>query len=301
MIGSLVGRPVGLLLWLSATALASPALNGPYSGDLGVIQFSTKDGRVSGHYQKGGACPFQPDRRLIEGLFEGNVLAGTVTLCQAGAACGESGQEVGERTYPFLAFYNERDGALAADVKLEPGCDSPALKKRRLLLTQIPGESVAAPEGPKKKGANSRAANAALARAAFEAGHKAVSEQRYEEAKRQFERLLSFEEKSFEGYFGLGEAESKLGHSQAALQAFDRVVELNGDFADAYFSRACVHAQLGHKREALADLDRAVRRGFDEPGHLANDPDLIPIRAEPEYQALLEKMRARAHRHGKRP
>jgi len=62
---------VGVLLLAALPSAGAPELNGPYNGDLGVLQFDTQDGRVSGHYDRGGACNFEPDRRVVEGLFEG--------------------------------------------------------------------------------------------------------------------------------------------------------------------------------------------------------------------------------------
>src|SRR4051812_2159002 len=124
--------PLTTVLWVLAFSLGAqggtpPALSGHYRGELGTLQLETEEGRVNGLYEAGGACEFNVGRRVLEGQLVGNVLVGSVTLCLVGAECKE-------RSLPVAAFYSAADRSLTAQVKLPPGCSSPALREGRLTL-----------------------------------------------------------------------------------------------------------------------------------------------------------------------
>ncbi|HVE81719.1 MAG TPA: hypothetical protein VND93_02680, partial [Myxococcales bacterium] len=98
-------------------------------------------GHVTGRYGLGGPCAFDIGRPVVDGAIQGDVLVGSVTLCQTGPACEE-------RTYPFLGFVSQDDGAVVADVKLDPGCDSPGLQRKRLVLEVARPENGLSALGP---------------------------------------------------------------------------------------------------------------------------------------------------------
>jgi hypothetical protein len=284
-------KMLGLCLLTALPAWGAPTLNGPYSGELGVVLLETEQGgRVSGHFEHGGQCAFDPERRVLEGQFEGGVLVGTVTLCQAGPACKE-------RTYPLLAFFNPSDKSLSADIKLEADCTSPALKGKRLVL--LPSSSAADAEPTQDAMVRKRLKhNGELAKRAFLSGQKALRTGDFQQAKSQFEIGLSFDERNFAGYLGLGVAEQNLGHTRRALEAFSRSAELKPDHPDPYFNIACAYARLGDKKEALSNLDRAVKYGFDEPDLMSGDHDLGKVLSDdPEFRALIAKARDQGARH----
>jgi hypothetical protein len=290
-----VVRAWGLALLTASSAWAAPLLSGTYHGDLGVVQFDTQDGRVSAHYERAGSCSFDPDRRLIEGAFEGDVLVGTVTLCQVGTSCTE-------HVYPFLAFYNPHDGTLTADVKLEPGCQSPALNKQRLLLEK--GEGTTAVESaPRKRGPKY---SEEQGKRHFDAANKAMVAGDFPKAKTEAELGLSFAEQNAGGYFTLGVAEISMNHVQAALEAYRRSGELNPGFPDTFYNAACAYARMSNRKEALANLERAVKLGFSDPDTMAADQDLGKLLSnDPEFQQLLHKAKERQqqqqhHPHGTR-
>ena len=266
-------------------AVAAPDLTGPYKGELGVVQFETQGGRVSGHYAKGGECNFEPDRRIVEGAFEGNVLVGTVTLCQVGQSCQE-------RVYPLLAFFNPHDGMLSADVKLEPGCQSPALSGKRLLLQKgAPADAAGGKRGNAKRSQE-------LSLKAFDLAQRAVHASDFQRAKREFEIALSYDEKNYVGYLGLGVAEISLSHVQAAIEAYRRAAELKPDYVDAYYNLACAYARLGDRKETLANLNKAVQLGFAEPDTMVGDRDLGSLLgSDPEFNQLLAKLRDQQKHH----
>lgn len=47
----------------------------------------------------------------------------------------------------------------------------------------------------------------------------------------------------------------------------------------------------GNKKQALKDLREAVKRGLKNPEVLERDPDLQPLRADPEFQKIVEGMK----------
>jgi len=64
--------------------------------------------------------------------------------------------------------------------------------------------------------------------------------------------------------------------------------------ADNY-NAACCYAQAGDRDRAFALLDRAITvDDFSDQGHLAADPDLSPLHADPRWEAAGKTLAARA-------
>src|SRR5262245_28033121 len=98
---------------LLATSAHAAELNGLYRWGSGhTLSVKTVEGRVEGHVLSPGPCRFNPERPVLTGEWEGNVLVGDVTLCEVGPGCAPS-------QYAFLGFYNASDGSLTADLELE--------------------------------------------------------------------------------------------------------------------------------------------------------------------------------------
>ena len=60
----------------------------------------------------------------------------------------------------------------------------------------------------------------------------------------------------------------------------------------ARYNLACVLAQQAATREAIQELGRAIDFGYDDFGHLDNDPDLDSLRKLPAYRKLMELQHA---------
>ena len=56
------------------------------------------------------------------------------------------------------------------------------------------------------------------------------------------------------------------------------------------YNMACFYSIQGEPEEALACLEKAVHLGFGLRGWIENDPDLIPLREDPRFQAILQKL-----------
>ena len=60
---------------------------------------------------------------------------------------------------------------------------------------------------------------------------------------------------------------------------------------DAHYQYAAGLSALGRKDEAFQQLDEAVKAGFDDADRLSTDDDLKPLRSDPRFAALVEKIK----------
>lgn len=69
------------------------------------------------------------------------------------------------------------------------------------------------------------------------------------------------------------------------------------DQAADWYNAACCHALGKQPDRAFASLGRAVDEGFRDGAHLANDPDLASLHADPRWQPMVDVVSARAAEH----
>jgi tetratricopeptide (TPR) repeat protein len=286
---------IALLTVLPAPALASVAVSGTYRGEIGQIDLQTRaDGRVTGRYTGHGACPFDPNRPILDGELEGKVLVATITLCQQGPACNE-------RPYNILAFYDSSTGSLVADVKLEAGCDSPALKNARLVLRLAKAEEVqpAAEAPPVKKGKRQEECRSAL-----EKGKHLLERRDYAGAAYYFDRGLVCDQRNWAAHLALGIAELRRGDLSSAVGSLEKARDLahaaNQADMDVYYNLACANARQGDRASAYSNLKKALELGFADPETMGTDPDLVSIRDEPLFKSLTDQAWERKHREAKK-
>ena len=60
-----------------------------------------------------------------------------------------------------------------------------------------------------------------------------------------------------------------------------------------YYDQACAYAILKQKKQALAALEQAVQLGYRDYNNMVNDNDLISLRKDKKYQALLAQVEDR--------
>jgi tetratricopeptide (TPR) repeat protein len=189
---------------------------------------------------------------------------------------------------PFAAFLSAQDRGLTADVKLPAGCSSPALHNARLTLMP----SMEKPPQGRRKAVNVKK-NTELARSALSAGHRLLEAHQYEEAAQQFEIGLSYDERNWLAYLGLGVAEMRRGNVHKAMSSMERSRDLakaqRQDDASIYYNIACGYSRLGNKEAALGSLAMAIKRGFALPEAMSADPDLKTLANEGEFKKLLNK------------
>lgn len=276
-----------------SAAAGPPRLQGAYFGQLGHVQLTTDArGHVTGRYGLGGPCAFDAGRPVVDGALEGNVLVGSVTLCQTGPACEE-------RTYPFLGFVGDDDGAVVADVKLDPGCDSPGLQRRRLTLEVARpenGQSALGPDGrvllaPAKKRPANKKALGKQCEADTQRAIGLMQKNDYAGAVFYFEQAMTCGEAALL-YQGIGVAQLNRDVPDAAMEALvkakDLAAKTGQDDPQIHYNLACAYVRLGDKAAAIKSLQRAVALGFADPTTLATDRDLATLRDEPEFKKVVE-------------
>ena len=74
-------------------------------------------------------------------------------------------------------------------------------------------------------------------------------------------------------------------------ETYEALVALNPEQPAYWYDLACCRALLGRKEEALQALTQAVETGFTRADHAEQDPDLEPLRNEPQFEELLRRMR----------
>lgn len=88
----------------------------------------------------------------------------------------------------------------------------------------------------------------------------------------------------------LGHVYTRQGEYARGLAIDRRLVSLLPDDPTAHYNLACSLALLGSAMEALDELERAVRLGYDDAEHLTADLDLVSLREEPRFLALVERL-----------
>jgi len=87
---------------------------------------------------------------------------------------------------------------------------------------------------------------------------------------------------------------ARVGQRERALDYVRSVLERRPDeFASAY-NVACAYAVLEMREEALVMLDRAVSNGRGDLGWIAHDPDFDGLRADPRFDAIVGRLRAKS-------
>ena len=67
--------------------------------------------------------------------------------------------------------------------------------------------------------------------------------------------------------------------------------EMEPDNPAVLYNVACVFVQLGNFDEALDLLERNVAQGWGEKQWIEHDPDSYPLRENPRFRAILDRIR----------
>jgi tetratricopeptide (TPR) repeat protein len=91
------------------------------------------------------------------------------------------------------------------------------------------------------------------------------------------------------------------GRKLLTQQSYDRAVETfrkiieefpgTPEAAPAAYNIACAYALSGRKPLALDWLEKSVEMGFHDADHIAKDSDLDPLREDPRYGKLIERLK----------
>ncbi len=257
--------------------------NGYYAiGELGVVELTTVDNKVTGRLKTGGRCPLPANSTLLSGAWEGNTFTGTVLVCQEGSSCGAN------QLYPWLAVADDSTARLSGHLRFAPGCRSPAVKANPLVMRPAtPEEAQRAARRLSKTEAAQYSAEAILS------ANVMLELQNYEAARDKFAEAIELDDSRWEGLLGVGIAEFRLGHAELALPWYEKaqlVAESRklprSRVAQVHYNRACALAALKRNAEAIDALRAAVKLGgaADFIEQIEHDIDLEPLRPDPAFR-----------------
>ena len=84
----------------------------------------------------------------------------------------------------------------------------------------------------------------------------------------------------------------ELGESVKAMQFAEAALQAEPDSEATNYNGACFYAAAGEIEKALDCLERSIT--FIDTDWMDNDSDLDPLRGEPRFQALMERLRGNA-------
>ncbi|MCA8954111.1 MAG: DUF2911 domain-containing protein [Planctomycetes bacterium] len=128
--------------------------------------------------------------------------------------------------------------------------------------------------------------------AAVAAGRAALQESDWQAAAASFKKAVELDPEDGTSWQLLGYSLHADGRLDEALPIHQKAAEFAGVAPVASYNVACVYALKGDKDKALTWLEKAAAVGFDRPEHIANDPDMDPLRADPRFAAALAKIEA---------
>src|SRR5258706_2060217 len=89
--------------------------------------------------------------------------------------------------------------------------------------------------------------------------------------------------------FGAG-AHAALGESERAAEMASQALALDSEDPALLYNVACTFSQIGKLEDAIDVLERAANKGFGQKEWIENDPDFVPLRGSPRFEAILQAM-----------
>lgn len=89
----------------------------------------------------------------------------------------------------------------------------------------------------------------------------------------------------------LGGLYTRQGRIAEGLKMDRKLVRLQPENATARYNLACSLALLKRHADALRELSHAVQLGYRDFDWMLQDPDLEPLKAHPDFQTLLAKLK----------
>lgn len=92
------------------------------------------------------------------------------------------------------------------------------------------------------------------------------------------------------GWYARGNRYFNTRQYERAIAAYEKAVELDDQPAKAAYNIACSYALQSDRNHAFEWLDKAVALGYDDTDHYIDDSDLDPLRSDPRFQRLIDRM-----------
>jgi len=110
------------------------------------------------------------------------------------------------------------------------------------------------------------------------------------EAEREIRESLRLEARNAEARSNLGVALLQQGRPEDAVRALSNALRTDPKNLNANYNLACAAALGGDRDQAFRSLDRLYALGFRNAKALRGDADLAPLRDDPRFKALLNRM-----------
>jgi hypothetical protein len=293
-----------MLVFLTAVALAtSPLLSGTYQvSKLGLVDFTTNEGKVVGRYKGNGACQFDAQREVFVGSFDGTFLLGDLTFCQNGKGCEKT------RAASVLALHRPAKPAeppkeaesekWVGSIHMVDACDSDAFPDGELTITLATPEQLAPPVAKEPIPSKPKEYDDYMLE-----GQLANERKDFANAKDAFNMAFQFprSEKDWNLCWGMGTALTELGEYKEAIKRLNLAISLAPDekskktkplLFQIYYNLACAQAQIGNQKAAMEALVKATsaKEGASLYEELKKDPQLSSIRNTKEFKQLAAQL-----------
>lgn len=84
---------------------------------------------------------------------------------------------------------------------------------------------------------------------------------------------------------------SRTGQIEAGIKVCEEAVKIAPFSPPAQYNLACLYSRNGEIDKAIDRLKIAAEVGFRDANHVQNDPDLVPLRDNPEFKDVVEAMK----------
>jgi tetratricopeptide (TPR) repeat protein len=82
----------------------------------------------------------------------------------------------------------------------------------------------------------------------------------------------------------------QIGRVEEGLEWADRAATMDPENPLLFYNLAEIYASAGRVEDALAHLERSVALGYPHKEGILNDPDFIPLKGHPRYEAVLASL-----------
>ncbi len=91
----------------------------------------------------------------------------------------------------------------------------------------------------------------------------------------------------------LGDDYTRRGRFNEGLKIDESLTRLRPDEPLVHYNLACSYSLTGQFALAVEALEAAIKLGYADFQHMAKDPDLKKLRADPSYEKILARVRER--------
>jgi tetratricopeptide (TPR) repeat protein len=121
----------------------------------------------------------------------------------------------------------------------------------------------------------------------FQAGLRRQQAEDLTAAEAFYRRAIESNPKNLDALNNLGVLFLSQRRDTEAIDIFNKLMEVKGDWADPYYNLACLYSRQGDIPNSMWYLKVALRMNRELREWARNDPDLEPLRSNPEYRKII--------------